>query len=259
MTCNVEAGVHPEANRVNQVVDRVNTTATVWLGVTIECAQCHDHKYDPFTMKDYYSLFAFFNNTPLEVQLPSNKTDVSHDFVGPYLDLPLSPAQRNRAGELDREIEAATRSRKELFDDPEAGFPAWLRSISDPDRTPALSGEIAAILKKPEWKRNKKERNRLDAEFLDSRPAIRKLDKTLARLRKERGELKPDKTLVMVELEEPRTTRILKRGNYLTPEEEVQPDTPALLPALPDPAGHPNRLALARWLVRNDNPLTARV
>ena len=72
VTCNVEAGVSPEGNRVDQVIDRVNTTATVWLGVTLECAQCHDHKYDPFTMEDYYSFFDFFNHTPLEVQLPSN-------------------------------------------------------------------------------------------------------------------------------------------------------------------------------------------
>ncbi|MEO0417183.1 MAG: DUF1549 domain-containing protein, partial [Verrucomicrobiota bacterium] len=65
VTCNVEAGVHPEENRTNQVADRVNTTGTVWLGITMECAQCHDHKYDPFTMRDYYGMFAFFNNTPL--------------------------------------------------------------------------------------------------------------------------------------------------------------------------------------------------
>ena len=67
-TCNVEAGVDPEENRVNQIIDRVNTTGTVWLGTTLECAQCHNHKYDPFTMQDYYQLFSFFNNTPLEGQ-----------------------------------------------------------------------------------------------------------------------------------------------------------------------------------------------
>ena len=68
-TCNVEAGVHPESNRINQVIDRVNTTGTVFLGTTFECAQCHDHKYDPISMKEYYQLFAFFNNTPLELSL----------------------------------------------------------------------------------------------------------------------------------------------------------------------------------------------
>ncbi|MCA9047042.1 MAG: DUF1549 domain-containing protein, partial [Planctomycetaceae bacterium] len=53
-TCNVEAGVDPEENRVNQIVDRVNTTGTVWLGTSIECGQCHSHKYDPISQRDYY-------------------------------------------------------------------------------------------------------------------------------------------------------------------------------------------------------------
>ena len=57
-----------EENRVNQVVDRVNATGTTWLGTTMECAQCHSHKYDPFSQEEYFEMFAFFNNTPLEVE-----------------------------------------------------------------------------------------------------------------------------------------------------------------------------------------------
>ncbi len=60
---NEEGGIDPEEFRVAAVIDRVNTTAAVWLGTTLQCAQCHDHKYDPFTQKDYYQLFAFFNGT----------------------------------------------------------------------------------------------------------------------------------------------------------------------------------------------------
>lgn len=60
---NKEGGVDPEEYRNIAVLDRVNTTASVWLGATLECAQCHDHKFDPFSHRDYYSLFAFFNNT----------------------------------------------------------------------------------------------------------------------------------------------------------------------------------------------------
>ena len=63
---NVEAGTEPEESRINQVIDRVNTTGAVWLGSTLECAQCHNHKYDPFSQKDYYSLMAYFNNTEKE-------------------------------------------------------------------------------------------------------------------------------------------------------------------------------------------------
>ena len=59
---NQEGGIDPEQFRVECVLDRVNTTATVFLGVTLGCAQCHDHKFDPFTQRDYYRMFAFFNS-----------------------------------------------------------------------------------------------------------------------------------------------------------------------------------------------------
>ncbi len=95
-TCNVEAGVDPEENRVNQIIDRVNTTGTVWLGTTMECAQCHNHKYDPFTQQDYYQLFAYFNNTPLEVE----GNGVTYNFVGPKMDLPLAADQQAQREEL---------------------------------------------------------------------------------------------------------------------------------------------------------------
>jgi hypothetical protein len=58
-----EGGIDPEQFRVESVMDRVNTTATAWLGVTLGCAQCHDHKFDPFTQRDYYQFYAFFNST----------------------------------------------------------------------------------------------------------------------------------------------------------------------------------------------------
>ncbi|MEQ1859802.1 MAG: PSD1 and planctomycete cytochrome C domain-containing protein [Chthoniobacteraceae bacterium] len=81
---NVEAGTEPEESRVNQVFDRVNTVGAVWLGSTIECAQCHDHKFDPFTERDYYRLFAFFNNTEPEADRANPKTPGSIRFIGPY-------------------------------------------------------------------------------------------------------------------------------------------------------------------------------
>ncbi len=59
-----EGGIVDEEFRVEYVADRAETTSTVWLGLTVGCARCHDHKFDPITQKDYYSLFAFFNNVP---------------------------------------------------------------------------------------------------------------------------------------------------------------------------------------------------
>ena len=61
---NGEGGSIPEEFRVEYVVDCVETTSTVWLGLTLGCCRCHDHKYDPFTQRDFYRLFAYFNNTP---------------------------------------------------------------------------------------------------------------------------------------------------------------------------------------------------
>ncbi len=61
---NAEGGIVPEEYAVEYVVDRVDTTATVWMGLTMGCARCHDHKYDPLTQREFYSMFAFFNNVP---------------------------------------------------------------------------------------------------------------------------------------------------------------------------------------------------
>lgn len=60
---NTEAGVDKEEARFQNLADRVNTTGRVWLGLTVGCAQCHTHKYDPITIRDYYGFYAFFNNT----------------------------------------------------------------------------------------------------------------------------------------------------------------------------------------------------
>src|SRR5579864_1611584 len=61
---NTEDGIIPEEYAVEYVVDRVETTSAVFLGVTLGCARCHNHKYDPFTQKEFYQLFAYFNNVP---------------------------------------------------------------------------------------------------------------------------------------------------------------------------------------------------
>jgi hypothetical protein len=112
--CNVEAGVHPEENRTNQVIDRVNTTATVWLGLTLECCQCHDHKYDPFTQRDYYQVFAYFNNTPLEVQNLSGK-GVQFEFFGPKLDLPLPAELQTERDALQAQCDELERDKARLL------------------------------------------------------------------------------------------------------------------------------------------------
>ncbi len=89
---NREGGTDPEQFRVEQVIDRTNTVGTVWLGLTVGCAQCHDHKFDPITQRDYYRLFAFFNSSDeqnLDAALPGE--------VGPYLEARPAFDGRRRA------------------------------------------------------------------------------------------------------------------------------------------------------------------
>lgn len=111
---NVEAGTDPEETRTNQVIDRVNTTATVWLGSTLECAQCHDHKYDPFSQKEYYQFFAFFNNTAIEADRVNPKVPGSIQFLGPKMKVAgaSTTAEKSRRDDqlaaIDRQIAART-------------------------------------------------------------------------------------------------------------------------------------------------------
>ncbi len=78
-----EVGVVNEEYRVTYVLDRVNTFSTAFLGLTVECAQCHDHKYDPISQKEYYELFSFFNNVP-----EKGRVDYGVEVAEPYLPLP---------------------------------------------------------------------------------------------------------------------------------------------------------------------------
>ncbi len=97
---NAEGGIIPEEFRVEYVVDRVETTSAVWLGLTIGCARCHDHKYDPISQRDFYQLFAFFN----QVREPGKY--IRNDNSMPFLPAPTSEQQRHLTV-LQHECDAA--------------------------------------------------------------------------------------------------------------------------------------------------------
>ena len=126
---NVEAGSDQEESRVNQVFDRVNTLGTVWLGSTIECSQCHNHKYDPFSQKEYYQLFAFFNNTPKESRYSNPNTTIGLDFDGPYLKVPNPQTDKQRVV-LKEKIRALEQESEALAKKLLAGQPEWEKEIS---------------------------------------------------------------------------------------------------------------------------------
>jgi hypothetical protein len=97
---NAEGGIIPEEYAVEYVVDRVETTATVWLGLTLGCARCHDHKFDPFKQKEFYQLFAYFNN------VPENGRAIKYGNSPPMIPSPTEDEQR-QLRRLEQELAAA--------------------------------------------------------------------------------------------------------------------------------------------------------
>ncbi len=258
---NREGGIDPEQFRVEQVIDRTNTVGTVWLGLTVGCAQCHDHKYDPISQRDYYRLFAFFNAADedhMDAPMPGE--------LGPHLQ--VRPAYDRRR----RELLAANAVPKlqaewELGMLETAANPGkrldWDHAFDDL-RTDCEDGE--KILRTPLANRTRRQSKILTDYFLKDYARViskeRKEELKFDALLKQLQEL--DATLPAIS-EAPvlrafeRKTHLLVRGDFKQSGESVEPGTPAALPPL-DPAGaRPTRLDLARWLVARDNPLTARV
>jgi mono/diheme cytochrome c family protein len=123
---NVEAGTDPEEEHVLAVIDRVNTTGTVWLGTSIECGQCHEHKYDPFTQRDYYRLYAFFNNTEKEIA----RRGSGRDFTGPKIDLPLDAKRAAMRTSVKTEIARVEKQVAALSSELGKKQPAWEQAVA---------------------------------------------------------------------------------------------------------------------------------
>lgn len=114
---NGEGGRDPEESRIDYVIDRVNTTGTVWLGLTLGCCQCHSHKFDPISQSDYYSLFAFFNSID-EDGRAGRKAKPYLKYKSPLVERAIKEAEQVVQERKPREAEA----RKQA----EAEFEPWL-------------------------------------------------------------------------------------------------------------------------------------
>ncbi|MFT4587945.1 MAG: hypothetical protein ACI8QF_002043 [Limisphaerales bacterium] len=184
---NSEGGSIPDEWIVEYVADRVETVGTVYLGLTFNCSRCHDHKYDPIQQKEFYQMFAFFNNVAEAGLGPNNGNSP------PFVTVPKN----------------------------------W----------PHLSDE--------------------ENRFITPEPPKVKLQQTSVP-RPQSG--KDGTVMVMHELDQPRDTFLLSRGQYNQPDksEKLRPETPASLGQLGE--GRPrNRIGLADWLLDPKNPLVARV
>ena len=262
---NGEGGAIPEEQRFVILFDRIDTTATTWLGLTMACAQCHDHKYDPITRRDYYSLMDAFNRLP-ESGVPqyfSSRIRVAPPFVE-------VPSEENKAriADFEKQIAEAEAAAKPIADAAFEGWRSGLFADGKPGEGKGLPDPLAAILKKPEGERTDDEKTSIEPglrKHFDEKirgglagklPVLARADQVRGQLNGYRADQMP-RVMVMSDAQ-PRETRILDRGEYLNPLEKVEFSTPAFLPARPD--GSPaNRLGLAQWLVSPQHPLTARV
>ena len=230
--------------RAQLIWDRVNTFGTTWLGASLECAQCHNHKFDPFTQREYYSLFAYFNRTADEL----THYDNDHYYItGGVLEFPIAPEQRAKVEAVQKEITAE-------FDALEAKLAGSKRE--------GILPPIRRLLVTP---REQRQPERIAFLFVDELSKGQKISADIEphvgrikQLSRDLDRLRPPRSLVLEEDKSPPVTRVLLRGNIKTPGDEVAPGTPVALHALPKDAP-PNRLGLAQWVVSRDNPLTARV
>jgi len=234
---NQEGGIDREQFRMESVFDRVATTGVVWLGLSIGCAQCHDHKFDPVSQRDYYRLFAFLNNQDEPtVKVPDAGAD-------------LAALEAERAAALAA-VHAHVAGR-------ESEVAAWEAGL-DAERRGGLPKPVQTALAVPPDKRSAEQRRAIfaagvgadDGTFRGLEARHKSLD--------DRWTAIPT-TLVLQERREPRRTTILVQGDFTRPADEVTPGTPEVLPPLAVSGAAPTRLDLARWLVDPANPLTARV
>lgn len=116
---NGEGGRDPEESRIDYVRDRVNTVGTVWLGLTLECCQCHSHKFDPITQRDYYSLSAFFNSIDEDGRAGKGAKPYLK-YQSPFAKRAIEEAQN--VVEIRKPLEAAARKQAE------AEFSPWLKA-----------------------------------------------------------------------------------------------------------------------------------
>jgi hypothetical protein len=262
---NGEGGAIPEEQRFVILFDRIDTTATTWLGLTMACTQCHDHKYDPISQRDYYRMLDAFNRVPESgtPQFFSSRIRVA----APFLELPTEENKR-RIAEFEGQIAAADAEVKMVTD---AAFEGWRSGIladGQPGQGKGLPEVLAAILAKPEGERTEEQTKSLEPELrkhFDSKvlpglsgklPAVVRRDGLQKQLSAYRADQIP-RVMIMSDAK-PRETSILERGQYLKPLERVTFATPEFLPPMP-PDAPANRLGFARWLVAPEHPLTARV
>jgi len=239
--------------RINTLNDMTDTVSSVFLGLTLGCARCHDHKSEPFTQRDYFSMQAFFAGAQFrrEQPVPTEGERARHDRAKADYDA-LTLPQRKQIEDIEAPY------RKKLFD----------------EKLSMLSEDVQIAHRTPKEQRTMEQEgtvqetapqvNVTDAEVTK---ALSKEDKSrltaiAAQLRKIPKPASLPMAMVLHNTNSSAKTWVLARGDYNNPREQVQPDFPAVLVANRSSsatAAKSQRAAFAEWVASTNNSLTARV
>jgi hypothetical protein len=231
-----EGGLQVKEYRAIYQADRIRNVSGVWLGATVGCAQCHDHKYDPYTARDFYALGAFFADIDDEKHMGKG------GFGGGTNTLPttrapeqavVSPFDRERVAALDSQINALRQSLPPPLEPAAATPPVKPVAATSADGKPQAASESPPAA----------------AAVPDEPPEVIEARQQLAALEQKRKGL-TRMLMVTRSLEQPRAVRLLPRGNWMDESGPVvEPAIPAFLGSLPND-GRASRADLAHWLVR---------
>ena len=258
-----EGGAQPKDYEARMVADRVRAIGTAWLGQTTGCAQCHDHKFDPITLRDFYSLGAFF-------------ADIDEPILGARESgiLVTTPEQEQQLAALDAARAEAAKAFDAIVPQLDAAQRQWEADViaygvvlpelrpesqaADPAKQAAQ--KVADILKVAE--RNPEQQKAVQDYFRNTVTKQFAVERdNLAKVEGARAEFVASLPRCIVSSSTPnkRTVRVLPRGNWMDESGEiVKPTLPHYLPQ-PDFGGRElTRLDLAQWLVSRDNPLPSR-
>ncbi|HYI93754.1 MAG TPA: DUF1549 and DUF1553 domain-containing protein, partial [Bryobacteraceae bacterium] len=256
---NREAGVDRAEARFDQNINRTNTISTVWLGLTTGCAQCHNHKYDPISQREYYQLFSYvadIEEDDIDAPLPGE--------VGPYLK--ARPEYEAKRAALLAEYDIAPKQAlweskmRQAVENPGVDI-EWDFLVTS---FRAMNDNATKMLFTEPAQRSRRQQERMTAAFLSNPgPQVKKdkaqddkLKEVREKLSKLTAELPYYSEAMAVKVDNTAAKPyIAQGGDYRSKGPEVQPGLPAVLTkAVPK-----DRLELAKWLTGSENPLTARV
>jgi len=241
-----EGGAQAKEYLAKYAADRVRNVSGVWLASTLGCAECHNHKFDPSTQKDFYSLAAFF-------------ADLKEKAVGRQEQTQLPrPEQTAQLQQLDEQMAPLQKLLTTQTPALDAAQQAWEKE-AEASKGKGLPKNVQDLLKVEAAKRTPKQQQDLAAHYRTIAPLLEQPRKELTALQQQKDALLKSIPATLVSMTGPaRTMRILPRGNWLDDSGEVvTPAVPAFLGVLGKE--RPTRLELAQWLVSAEQPLTARV